>query len=231
MTDKDRPVEEIAEKLLQAYGDELTKSRNTYYDTLEDKSKPDPPVFAEPEHLKISPRRRVSMRRIIILVAALILLLGLALISSEGAEKQAFRFSVNDYEDRTDLGYLGGESGADGKAQAHIEAPDFVLGYIPEGYSLSKKDYNDRVFRCTYANSEGESFSLLACGSQYYNASVFDESLTSEEIMINSHQGLAFYDSQNCIIIWEMGPYTLTLSTNLNVEESLKVARKIFMGT
>lgn len=44
---------------------------------------------------------------------------------------------------------------------------------------------------------------------------------------INANQGYAFYDNNNCLIIWQIGDYTLNLSTSMSLEDTLAIAKSI----
>lgn len=80
MINKEGKFEKEAERILSAYAKELQKSRNAYLDALEQEEVPNPTLFVEEPHPKVSGHRlrKIRLKRILVLVAVLVLLMGLA---------------------------------------------------------------------------------------------------------------------------------------------------------
>ena len=111
MINKEGQIEKEAEKILSAYAKELQKSRNAYLDALEQEDVPNPSLFVEELRPKVPVQghRKIRLKRLLVLAAVLILLMGLAVVSSEGARKQFFGFLQNDKEGHTELKFIGDE--------------------------------------------------------------------------------------------------------------------------
>lgn len=225
MIDKNQPAEKLAEDILKAYAEELMKSRAAYYDALEDDSVPDPPLFApspkEEKREKVSPGRIISRRRFIALIAALALLMGLTVISSEGLRKQMFNFLQNDKEGHTDLNYIGGQDSEDS------EIPEFELGYVPDGYELAETISNEIYREICYLDAENNRIIFSVYRAEDYNASIDNDTLKRKEITINGNQAFLFYDDMDRGVIWQVGDYVFDLLTSSDINEAIKIAEGV----
>lgn len=226
MIDKNQPAEKIAEDILESYAKELISTRSKYYDALEDETKPMPDLFAEElqeERQFISPARKIRFKRFVILVAVLVLLLGLALISAEGVKKNMFNFFQKDQAGHTDLTYIGESKEGEG-------FPDFQIAKLPEGYELIEKTNIEGAVLISYSNNQENYINFSIWNTDGYSTSVDNDTSVRKEVTINANQGYAFYDKAGCLIIWQVGDFTLNLFTNLSLEDTLTIARSIVVN-
>ena len=225
MIDKNQPAEKLAEDILKAYAEELMKSRAAYYDALEDNSIPDPPLFApspkEETREKVSPRRIISRRRFIALIAALALLMGLTVVSSEGLRKQMFNFLQNDKEGHTDLNYIGGQDSEDSTI------PEFELRYVPDGYELQDVIEDDVSRIMFYQGKEENSILFSVYLAENFNASIDNDTYKRKEITINGAQAFIYYDENENNLIWNVGDYVFDLLTSSEINEAIKIAEGV----
>lgn len=226
MIDKNQPAEKIAEDILESYAEELISTRSKYYDALEDETKPMPDLFADElqeERQFISPARKIRFKRFVILVAVLVLLLGLALISAEGVKKNMFNFFQKDHAGHTDLTYIGESKEGEG-------FPDFQITKIPKGYKLVDETDLGEALLISYSNNHEKYIELSIWNTESYSTSVDNDTSIRKEVTINANQGYAFYDENDCLIIWQVGDFTLNLFTNLSLEDTLAIARSIVVN-
>lgn len=223
MINREGQIEKEAEKILSAYAKELQKSRNAYLDALEQEEVPNPTLFVEEPHPKVSGHRlrKIRLKRILVLVAVLVLLMGLAVVSSEGARKQFFGFLQNDKEGHTELKFVGDEEHASG-------LPDFELGYVPEGFELYDATDDGVCKEIAYLGEEkGQRIICTIQKSSVYSAGIDTETHERKDVMVNTSQGLLFYGESDCMLVWQVGDYTFDLLTSFPEKETLKVARNI----
>lgn len=223
MINREGQIEKEAEKILSAYAKELQKSRNAYLDALEQEEVPNPTLFVEEPHPKVSGHRlrKIRLKRILVLVAVLVLLMGLAVVSSEGARKQFFGFLQNDKEGHTELKFVGDEEHASG-------LPDFELGYVPEGFELYDATDDGVCKEIAYLGEEkGQRIICTIQKSSVYSAGIDTETHERKDVMVNTSQGLLFYGESDCMLVWQVGDYTFDLLTSFSEKETLEVARSI----
>ncbi|NBH61712.1 DUF4367 domain-containing protein [Anaerotruncus sp. 80] len=223
MINKEGKFEKEAERILSAYAKELQKSRNAYLDALEQEEVPNPTLFVEEPYPKVSVQghRKIRLKRVLVLVAVLVLLMGLAVVSSEGARKQFFGFLQNDKEGHTELKFVGDEENASG-------LPDFELGYVPEGFELYDATDDGVCKEIAYLGEEkGERICCSIQKSSVYSAGFDTETHERKEVMVNTSQGLLFYGESDCMLVWQVGDYTFDLLTSFSEKETLEVARSI----
>ena len=210
MINKKGKFEKEAERILSAYAKELQKSRNAYLDVLEQEEVPDLPLFVEEPYPKVSVQghRKIRLKRVLVLAAVLVLLMGLAVVSSEGARKQFFGFLQNDKEGHTELKFVGDEENASG-------LPDFELGYVPGGFELYDATDDGVCKEIRYlGNEKGERISCTIYKNRTYSAGFDTETHERKEVMVNTSQGLLFYGESDCMLVWQVGDYTFDLLTS-----------------
>ena len=221
MINKEGQIEKEAENILRAYAKELQKSRNAYLDVLEQEEVPNPSLFVDEPRSKapVQGHRKIRLKRLLVLVAVLILLMGLAVVSSEGARKQFFGFLQNDKEGHTELKFVGDEENASG-------LPDFELGYVPEGFELYDATDDGVCKEIAYLGEEkGQRIICTIQKSSVYSAGIDTETHERKDVMVNTSQGLLFYGESDCMLVWQVGDYTFDLLTSFPEKETLKVAR------
>lgn len=232
MIDKRQNTEQLADALLEAYAKELCRSQEAYLDALSVDDAVDPQLFAVPERQdtqgqpslpeqgrRPGSRRRI-VKRVLVLAAALVLIQGLIVIS-EGSKENTFNYFQQEEGGRTVLTYLGLGSGD--------ELPAFALGYVPDGYRVIDQTVGDMSEETTYEGGDGAYLYFTVQKSDDYNASIDDEGMTREEISIRGYRGYMFYGSGRCVLMWQVGEYTLDLSGQLTREEAIKIAEGVVL--
>ena len=222
MRNREGSFEKEAEAILRAYAKELQKSRNDYLDALESEKIPDPPLFSERPRQQIRVRKlhKIRLKRVLILVAVLVLLMGLAVVSSEGARKQFFGFFLNDKEGHTEVKFLGDEESASG-------LPDYELGYVPEGFKLYEVTDDGVCKEISYLGKEKQRMILTVSKADRHAFSVDNDTFERKEVTVNGCQAFLFYDESECLLAWQNGDYVLELLSTCSEKEVLKIAQHI----
>lgn len=227
MIDKAQNTEQLAEALLAAYGKELCASQDAYLDGL-DKDAGDPaecpPLFVPQPQPSKAPRRKSGKRRTakraLALVAVLVLIQGLIVVS-EGSKENTFNYFQEEKNGKTILTYLGLGSGG--------ELPAFVLGWVPEGYHVVDETVSERAKEISYINDKDEYLYFTVQQSEDYNAALDDEGMRKEEVSIRGYSGYLFYGGGKCVLMWQVGEYTLDLSGRLTKEEAVRLAESVVL--
>lgn len=227
MIDKAQNTEQLAEALLEAYAKELCASQDAYLDELAnaaDEKTDCPPFFVPQPQTSKPPRRkggrRRTAKRALLLVAVLVLIQGLIVVS-EGSKENTFNYYQEEQDGKTILTYLGLGSGE--------ELPAFALGWIPEGYSVIDETVSDTAREISYRNDAGEYLYFTVQQSEAYNANLDDEGMEKKAVSIRGYSGYLFYGGGKCVLMWQVGEYTLDLSGWLTKEEAVRMAEGVVL--
>ena len=224
-------VEEKAEELLMALGKELGESRAAFGEALLDENQPDPPMFMTKEEwyagqtmdVEYQGRRTTGkLRRVLILAAVLIFVMGIAVVSSDGVKlkKSTVHMEEKPAESTTIID----------STMAVYDLEDFQVGYVPEGYELVEDRMSgefSRQFR--YLSQEEKALRIYIVKTDHYGANVDNESAERKEVLVNEKQAYLFRDGEKSILVWQMGDCTLDVSGRIPEDELVKVAQYIFI--
>lgn len=169
-------------------------------------------------------RRRGSrgrtVKRVFALVAVLVLIQGMIAVS-EGSKENTFNFFQEERNGRTVLTYLGLGRGG--------ELPAFALGYVPDGYRLIDETVTDTAKEISYVNDADEYLYFTVQRNEDYNASLDDEGMEKETVSIKGYSGYLFHGGGECVLMWQIGEYTLDLSGQMPPEEAVKLAEGVVL--
>lgn len=232
MINKNQPTEKLAEEILRAYAHELKQCRATYYNAIEDDSVQNPPLFSElkvqnictdvhKHKKKFNNHKIISRRRLLILIAVLVLIMGLAIISSEGVKKQMFNFLQTDNEGYTELNYLNSLDLKDG------QFPEFELEYVPKGYIMMESTSNTISHQNIYLDEQENRIIFSVFIAEDYTPSVDNDTFKRKEITINGYQAFLFYDETENNLIWQVGDYVFNILSTIDENEIIKIAEHI----
>lgn len=214
MTDYD--VEKKAEELLQAIGKELAESRAKYADDI--LSGKDVPLYAKSVQKKWHARKK--LKRIMILVAILIIMMGLVITSVTGVSERIFNYFAEKGSVSTQIKPFE-QSDSTGKL------PNVELTYLPEGYSLSSEDYEKSVNSKTYVSDENKYIYMTVRPSSTYAASVDNETMQGETTRVSIYQAQVYYDDNMSYIVWQVGDYTIDIIGTVSKDEIRKIAESV----
>lgn len=209
----DYDVDKKADELLEALGKELMKSREQYADRILEGEEVS--LYKE-EAVKQHGHHR-TFRRMIILVAVLVMLMGLAIVSVDGVREKVFNYFLSDNPGNTEITPLG-------NAEGNV-LPEAKLEYLPNGYNLVSSDEKENIgIWMSYRKAEEQFIEFSMCRSDYYSPSVDNDTMEHEQVRINVYQAQLFSDEQDCYLVWQAGDYTLSLYGNLDKDTVIKIA-------
>lgn len=214
MTDYD--VEKKAEELLQAIGKELAESRAKYADDI--LSGKDVPLYAKSVQKKWHARKK--LKRIMILVAILIIMMGLVITSVTGVSERIFNYFA-------EKGSVSTQIKPFEQLDSTGKLPNVELAYLPEGYSLSSEDYEKSVNSKTYVSDENKYIYMTVRLSSTYAASVDNETMQGEMTRVSIYQAQVYYDDNMSYIVWQVGDYTIDIIGTVSKDEIRKIAESV----
>lgn len=222
-------AEEKAEELLMALGKELGERRAAFGEALMDDEQPDPPMFMSKEAWfegRPQPKEHRSCRmtrkkrRALILAAVLILVMGMAVVSSDGVKlnKSTVHMEENPEESTMIID----------STMAVYDLEDFQVGYVPEGYELvGDTIQEDFLRRISYVDENDNRVQIFIVKTDHYGANIDNESAAREEVLVNDKQAYLFQDDITSAVIWQMGDCTIDIMARLSKDELIEVAKNI----
>lgn len=224
-------AEEKAEELLMALGKELGERRAAFGEALMDDEQPDPPMFMSKEAWfegRPQPKEHRSCRitrkkrRALILAAVLILVMGMAVVSSDGVKlnKSTVHMEETPEESTRIID--------DTKKMYDLE--DFQVGYVPEGYEVEFDELHGEFMRkIGYHDAEDNNIRIHIAKTDHYGFNVDNESAEREEVLVNDKQAYLFKDEKRIYLVWQLGDCTLDISGKISEEELISTAKHIFV--
>lgn len=212
-------IERKAEELLAAVGTELSKSREKYADAVLEGEKI--PLFAEEKHRKSY--RKISLRRMLILAAVLIILMGLFVTSVTGVREKVLNLFSQKGEVSTELSSLENR-------QFEGQVPEIEPGYLPEGYELVSESNEGFLFSKLYVANERENIYLSVQESESFSVSVDNETTKQELTRVNVYQAQLFYRDGESYIVWQVGDYIIDIAGTVPKEEMMKIAESVCLA-
>lgn len=223
MKNHDFDAEKKADELLEMLGKELGESRARYMERLlaeieaEDS---DVEMEFEASEPVITKGSRHPLRRIIILAAVLIAIMGMALVSSEAVR---LKLSSLFFKDSPVSTRIVDEVNA-------IDVTKVKVGYVPEGFKLVSDEMPVEGYRIVGIQStEDEVVMLTIVKTEKYTYDVDNEYLDVDEIMVNDKQGYTFEENGQNIVLWQIGDTTLQITSSLGEELLLEIAENVYI--
>lgn len=166
---------------------------------------------------------RKILRRILILAATLILVLGLAVVAAEGVKlKKSTLHMEQDTGESTRIIDVD---------NAEFDVEDFRVTYVPEEYELVEDQIISGNLRwISYQVNEIEGIHVHIAKTDLFGANVDNERADREEVLVNDKQAYVFYDGDRNFIVWQMGDCTLDVTASLSREELIAIASHIYVN-
>lgn len=219
-------VEQKADEILEMIGKELGQNRADYMKALLDNDQPDPPFFLEdtsietPAPVKTKGSRR-TLRRVLILAAVLIVMMGLVMVTSEGVRLKISSLFFNDEPGST---RIVDELNA-------IDVTKVEVGYVPEGFELVNDEMLMEGYRVIgYQNLGCEKIILTLAKTDLYAYNVDNENFEAKEVKVNEHQAYMFNDNGQNIILWQVGDSTFQITGDIEDDELVKIAKNVLIN-
>lgn len=240
--DFDAKVEARVDEIFKAFAYELGENTAAYARAVLDENQPDPSIFVDDtetraeatdadcrdkapavENLGFKPHRsRRILRRTLILAAALILIMGLFVVTSEGVRLKLTSLIYGENPESTRI---------IDDSNLIVDLEKVQLGYVPEGFEVvSDEMFMDVERRIDYRNEEDVSIILYVTRTEQYAYNVDNEQNSSETITINDKEGRLFYDGMLNTIIWQSGDCTFDVTSTLGAECLIEIARMITLN-
>ena len=189
-------------------------------------------------------------RRVIVVVAVLVLLLGTTVTGRSFFQSLLGKYILTGYTDHVQLN-LGEpenlemmaiednekktmESGVEPDSEEEFEFVCKKPQWVPEGYTLEREEYkeNFQLYQNNYANSDGK----YALYQQMRNDRVDNIGISSnggeqQEVMIKNVKGYFIpddvLDEEKGNLVWEDGTYLYMIAGDLTKEELIRMAETI----
>lgn len=223
----DFDVEQKADEILEMIGKELGQNRADYMRALLDDDQPDPPFFVEdasietPAPVKTKGSRR-TLRRVLILAAVLIVMMGLVMVTSEGVRLKLSGFFFDEGQNNTRVF---------DDSRLKVDISKVELGYVPEGFELVSDDMPMDGHRIVgYQNEREEKIVIILAKTELYAYNVDNENFVTKEVKINEHQAYMFNDNEQNIIIWQVGDSTCQISGDVETIELVEIAKNVLIN-
>lgn len=221
----DFDVEQKADEILEMIGKELGQNRADYMRALLDDDQPDPPFFLEdtsietPAPVKTKGSRR-TLRRVLILAATLIVMMGLVVVTSEGVRLKISSLFFNDEPGST---RIVDELNA-------VDVSKVEVGYVPEGFELVSDEMLTDGYRVIiYQKENSDNIIITAAKTELYSANVDSENMRTEELIINDKQAYIFNENEQNTILWQIGDSTFQITGNIKTEKLVEIAKNVLI--
>lgn len=188
-----------------------------------------PEVAFSPEHernmqkLFKNERRKYNLRRATVVtgkvacfVVAIAIVMGIAISSVEAWRTKFLNFFYDKDAPNTVVRFS--------ETKHNSYSNDMVdIGYIPNGFEIEKdKTGIDNLF-LKFVNEE--KFIQIKRNNDSLKTAINTERGTLETIKVNSYEGVYMVNNNANVLLWHDGVYTFRLSSNLEKEELLKIAK------
>lgn len=223
----DFDAEQKADEILEMIGKELGENRVNYMRALLDDEQPDPKLFAEDDSSEItapviSKGSRHTLRRVLILAAVLIVMMGLVVVTSEGVRLKLSGFFFDEGQNNTRVF---------DDSRLKVDVSKVELGYVPEGFGLlSDELLMDGYRMIVYQSISSESITIMMSKTELYSYNVDNENFKHEEVKINEHQAYLFNDNDQNIILWQVGDSTFQITADLGTDELVEIAKNVWIN-
>lgn len=221
----DFDVEQKADEILEMIGKELGQNRADYMRALLDDEQPDPPFFVEdtsietPAPVKTKGSRR-TLRRVLILAAVLIVMMGLVMVTSEGVRLKISSLFFNDEPGST---RIVDELNA-------IDVSKVEVGYVPEGFELVSDEMLMDGYRVIiYQDKRGEDIVINLAKTELYAYNVDNENFKLNEVKVNEYQAYIFNDNNQNIVLWQVGDSTCQISGDIEIDNLVEIAQNVLI--
>lgn len=215
-------VEQKADELLAALGRELGESRASYMENLLKEAESELKTEAETapvEPLKPKHGGKNRVRRALILAAVLVFVMGALAVTSEGVRLKLSSLFFRDVPGSTKI--------VDDVAE--VDVSKVQVDYVPEGYELLADDVIGDFNRVINYNNGEKEIVISITKTEMYAFNVDNDRMEGEPVKINDKEGHLFVTEGKHIIVWQIGDCTFQITTTLDEEDAVKIARHIYI--
>lgn len=224
----DAELDQRVDAIFAAFAKQLGDNTAAFASAFLDEEQPDPPLFMneveipEAERKTVAPKgSRRLLRRTLILVAVLVLIMGLAVVTSEGVRLKVSSLIFGNAPDSTRL--------IDDSSLV-VDLEKVELGYVPEGFEVESDEMIDDMYRVfCLENKMSDSILFSVTKTEGYVNNVDNERSGNEDVLINDKQGYYFTTNKRNSIIWQIGDCTFQLTSNLDKADLLLIAKQIVL--
>lgn len=219
----------MVDNLLTGLAHELLESRNKYINQIMDDNAPNPTLFSERNNdisykpVSVSKPglfNKRNIRRLAIIIAALIAIMALTLVVSSAARIYFYNAFFQEHDGYEEI--IWGEND-----EESVYYSDFDIGYIPAGYGLISKENSVDGFLAEYMNEDEQYLIIRILIRENASSYKDNEYLSREEITFGDYQGIYYSSDDFSILTWTDGTYEYEVQMPNNREEVIKVAEGI----
>lgn len=219
-------VEQKADEILEMIGKELGQNRADYMKALLDNDQPDPPFFLEdtsietPAPVKTKGSRR-TLRRVLILAAVLIVMMGLVMVTSEGVRLKLSGFFFDEGQNNTRVF---------DDSRLKVDVSKVELGYVPEGFELMSDEMLTDGYRIMiYQKENSGNIIITAAKTELYAINVDNEDFKAKEVKVNEYQAYVFNDNSQNIVLWQVGDSTFQIAGDIEIDKLVEIAKNVLI--
>lgn len=189
-------------------------------------------------------------RRVIVVVAVLVLLLGTTVTGRSFFQSLLGKYILTGYTDHVQLN-LGEPENLEMVAIEDNEKNTMEIGtepdseedfefvcrkpqWVPEGYTLEREEYkeNFQLYQNNYVNNDGKTLWYhQMCNDTVSNFGVSSNGSEQQEVMIENFKGYFIpddvLDEERGNLVWEDGKYLYLIAGDLTKEELIRMAETI----
>ncbi len=189
-------------------------------------------------------------RRVIVIVAVLVLLLGTTVTGRSFLQSLLGKYILTGYTDHVQLN-LGEpenlemvaiednekntmEIGAEPDSEEDFEFVCKKPQWVPEGYTLEREEYKEdfQLYQNNYANNDGKTLWYhQMCNDTVSNFGISSNGSEQQEVMIENLKGYFIpddtLDEGRGNLVWEDGKYLYMIAGDLTKEELIRIAESI----
>lgn len=103
----------------------------------------------------------------------------------------------------------------------------YTLGYVPDGFSIEKEDYNENGYSLVYMNVNDQFFRLDAIASSGIMQIDSENADSIEQVFVNGEQAELVTKKEIISIVWSSDEIMFVLDGNLDKTELIKIANNI----
>lgn len=101
--------------------------------------------------------------------------------------------------------------------------------YIPDDFEVLKEKLTDSMFKILYVNKENIIITYNQAKINFAEQKIDGEKEKAQEVLIGEHKGLVLYreEENRNVVYWESGSFEYAISSEISVEELLKMAESV----
>lgn len=183
---------------------------------------------------KRNKERRLShikvLQRAAVILLVLSSVLAVSLFSVDAFRVRFFNLLIETKPEYTEFRLEeknGGSDGDQGNGAQSVDWPNsYIPTYVPEGYSVESSENYDSMKLILFQNAEGKIIDY----AQYSESVSFNydtEDAVLQDITVNGEAGMLVVKGENYSIIWKHESSIFVVRTQIDEQETLKIAENI----